>query len=182
MSTNFVRACFSLLALSLFAAAAACTGPPGPPGPQGPPGPPGGGGSGGPPYVWICEPAFFVNTQGNGLGSLYVFNGGSSSANVSVNILNVSGTNLSGTTAIPNQNANGMKYPGQANGDPAVAVAPAHTEILSWWVPDSPTPATTPPNPDVSTTVRVTSDQPITVSTDFPFNGHHPVPCSLLPK
>jgi hypothetical protein len=35
---------------------------------------------------------------------------------------------------------------------------------------------------DVSFSVRVTSDQPVVVSTDFWWNGPSPLPCSLLPK
>jgi len=156
-------------------------GPAGPQGPQGETGPagpagPAGPSSSGPPYVWICTPAFYPQSQGNPRGDVYVFNGSLSSANVSVNILNSDGGNLF-NTPIPGANANGTKYPGQPDGT-TVPLAAAHTEIVTWFLPDN----GVTPGSDVSTAVRVVSDQPIVVSSDFGFSGFHPIPCSLLPK
>ena len=150
-------------------------GPQGDTGPAGPQGP-AGASAGGPPYVWICTPAFYPQSSGNGRGDVYVFNGSSSSANVSVNILNSDGGNLF-NTPIPGINANGTKYPGQPDGT-NVPLAAAHTEIVTWDLPDN----GVTPGSDVATAVRVVSDQPIVVSSDFQFSGFHAVPCSLLPK
>src|SRR5262249_46826128 len=72
-------------------------GPAGPQGPQGPQGPPGSS-AGGPPFVWVCTPANFPNSAGSPRADIYVFNGGSTTANVAVNILDKSGTNLTGVT------------------------------------------------------------------------------------
>jgi hypothetical protein len=111
---------------------------------------------------------------------LYVFNGGGSTANVSVNILDKTGNNLAGHN-IPGSNPV-VQYPGQTGAN-TVAVAPANTLDIDWV-----TPVTGPPQAgfdgiaDVSFSVRVTSDQPVVVSSDFWWNGPHPVPCSLLPK
>jgi hypothetical protein len=152
-------------------------GPPGPPGPTGPPGPPGPS-SGGPPFVWICTPANYPNSGGSPRADLYVFNGSSSTANVAVNILDKDGNNLAGVT-IPGSNP-ASTYPGEtgANTSPLL---PAHTRNDHWVSPE-----TGPPMFDgvtnVSFTVRVTSDQPVAVSTDFGFSGFIPLPCSLLPK
>lgn len=94
-------------------------------------------------------------------------------ANVSVNFLDVNGNNLAGVT-IP---GSAQTYPGQS-GSSTVPVSPAQTLIDTWVVPtDSPDLA-----PNVSTTIRVTSDQPVAVSTDLQFSGFIPIPCSLLPK
>jgi hypothetical protein len=146
-------------------------GPQGDPGPQGP----AGASAGGPPYVWICTPAFYPQSSGAPRADVYVFNGSSSSANVSVNILNQTGANLLGVT-VPGTNP-AITYPGQNDGTTA-PLAPANTEIVSWQMPDN----GTSPGSNVSTAVRVVSDQPIVVSSDFGFSGFHAVPCSLLPK
>jgi hypothetical protein len=92
-----------------------------------------------------------------------------------VNILNQSGVNLAGET-VPGTNP-AVAYPGQTGAN-TVPVAPANTHNLSFTLPAvfNADPA------KVSWTVRVTSDQPIAVSTNFPFSGFHPIPCSLLPK
>ncbi|HEU4934387.1 MAG TPA: hypothetical protein VFT48_20035 [Pyrinomonadaceae bacterium] len=158
------------------------TGPPGPPGPQGSPGPQGppGTSAGGPPFTWICTPAHYPSTGSNTAADLYVFNGGSSTANVSVNILNKDGANLAGET-IPGT-APAANYPGQT-GAATVPVAPSATLIVSWQLPQTFTaPAPTPDPTKISTTVRVVSDQPIAVGSNFQFSGFIPLPCSLLPK
>ena len=158
------------------------TGPPGPPGPQGSPGPQGppGASSGGPPFTWVCTPAHYPNSGSNTPADLYVFNGGSSTANVSVNILNKDGANLAGET-IPGTTP-AASYPGQT-GAATVPIAPSATMIVSWQTPQSfTTPAPTPDPTKISTTVRVVSDQPIAVGSNFQFSGFIPLPCSLLPK
>ena len=155
-------------------------GPVGPPGPAGPPGPPGtpGTSAGGPPYVWVCTPAHYTNSGSTTSGEVYVFNGSGSTANVAVNILNQAGVNLAGET-VPGTNP-AVVYPGQTGAN-TVPVAPANTHNLSFTLPAvSFNPAPDPTK--ISWTVRVTSDQPIAVSTNFPFSGFHPIPCSLLPK
>ena len=160
---------FLLLAL---AAAAGCQGPPGPPGPAGPPG---SGSGGGPPYVWVCTPAYYPTSGGTTRADLYVFNGAAATANIAVHILDKDGNNLSGVT-IPGS-APATAYPGQAGGS-TEALASAHTKIVTWQMPhDSP-----PGGPNVSASVRVTSDQPIVVGSDFQFSGFKPLPCSPLPK
>jgi len=158
------------------------TGPAGPPGPQGSPGPQGppGPSSGGPPFTWVCTPAHYPLSGSNTAADLYVFNGGSATANVSVNILNKDGGNLAGET-IPGTNP-AASYPGQT-GAATVPIAPSATMIVSWQTPQSFTqPAPTPDPAKISTTVRVVSDQPIAVGSNFQFSGFIPLPCSLLPK
>ena len=156
-------ACFS--ALALVAAFAACH--PSQPNNQG-----------GGPYVWVCTPASNEMIAGSTKAGLYVFNGGSANANVAVNILDRDGNNLAGHN-IPGTNP-AQNYPGQT-GTSTVPLAPAHTLVLDWMMPQ-----TAPPQfngvTDVSYSVRVTSDQPVVVSTNFWWNGPAPLPCSLLPK
>ena len=147
-------------------------GPQGPPGPQGPKGDPGSS-SGGPPFVWVCTPAFYPQTIGNPRADLYVFNGSSQTANVSVNFLDSDGNNLAGVT-IPGTS---QAYPGES-GTSTVTLAASKTRIVTWVSPnDSPDLA-----PNVSATIRVTSDQPVAVGIDMGFSGFIPRPCSLLPK
>jgi hypothetical protein len=161
-------ACFAFV---LLLASVACT--PGPPGPAGPAGPPGTGG--GPPYVWICTPAVYPLSAGNPAADLYVFNGSAATANIAVHILDKDGNNLSGVT-IPGSSP-AKTYPGQT-GASTEALLAAHTKIVSWVMPqDSP-----PGGAHVSTSVRVVSDQPIAVGSDFQFSGFKAVPCTLLPK
>lgn len=154
-------------------------GPQGSPGPEGPPGPPGPS-AGGPPFTWVCTPAHYPNSGSNTQADLYIFNGSASTANVSVNILNKDGVNLAGET-VPGTNP-ATVYPGQTGGA-TVPIAPSATMILTWNMPQAfaaPSPAPDPAK--ISTTVRVVSDQPIAVGTDFQFSGFIPLPCSLLPK
>ena len=158
-------------------------GPTGPQGEQGPAGPqgaqgPAGASSSGPPYVWICTPANFPMTAGNPRHDLYVFNGSSSSANVSVNILDRDGNNLLGHN-IPGSNPPAV-YPGQPNAG-TVPVAPSHTLNLNWLAPQTAPPASDGVT-DVSYSVRVSSDQPIVVGHDFRWGDFVSIPCALLPK
>lgn len=151
----------------------------GPQGPQGATGPQGiqgepGVSSSGPPYVWICSPAYLKNSAGSSPANLYVYNGSGTTANVSVNILESDGDNLSGT-AIPG--GGGQNYPGEAIGS-TVTLADTHTRILEWVMPTN-----SGHGPGVSVTVRVTSDQPVVVASHFQFNPiGMPNQCSLVPK
>ena len=147
------------------------TGPQGPQGVQGPPGE----SAGGPPFTWVCTPAFYPLSSGSPRADLYVFNGSTSTANVSVNILDKGGNNLAGVT-IPGSSPPST-YPGQT-GTSTVPVSPANTLNLNWFMPDD----TSGPETNVSYAVRVVSDQPVVVSSDFQFSGFHALPCSLLPK
>ena len=160
------------LALLILSVQIGCQGPAGPPGPPGPPGPSAGGG---PPYVWVCTPAIYPMSGSNPRADLYVFNGSAATANVAVHVLDKDGNNLAGVT-IPGSSP-AAPYPGQT-GSATEPVAASHTKIVTWQLPqDSP-----PGGPNVSATVRVISDQPIVVSTDFQWGGFKPLPCSLLPK
>ena len=165
-----MRRLLTLLLLLPLSGVAGCQGPPGPPGPAGPPGP-----GGGPPYVWVCTPAYYPMSVGNPRADLYVFNGGAATANVAVHILDRDGNNLSGVN-IPGSSP-AAAYPGQA-GSATEALPAAHTKIVTWQMPqDSP-----PGGPNVSAAVRVVSDQPIVVGSDFQFSGFKPLPCSPLPE
>jgi hypothetical protein len=166
-------------------------GPQGPPGPQGDPGPkgdpgqqgppgPAGSSAGGPPFVWVCTPANFPNAAGNPTANVYVFNGGSTTANVAVNILDKSGTNLAGVT-IPGTNPP-VNYPGDT-GSNTTPLAPASTRVDSWLSPQTgPAVQGFDGVTNVSFSVRVTSDQPIVVGADMPFGGFAVTPCGLMPK
>ncbi len=149
----------------------------GPQGPQGPQGP-AGTSAGGPPFVWVCSPAFAPGTATMGTNfrmDLYVFNGSASTANVAVHIFDKDGNNLAGAS-IPGATSPPLTYPGQT-GSATVTVDPLHTLITTWQLPnDAPT-----GGPNVSTSVQVISDQPVTASSGFGVVGA-PVPCSLLPK
>ena len=152
-------------------------GPAGPAGPTGPPGPPGSS-AGGPPYVWVCTPAHYANSGSTTRGDIYIFNGGATTANVAVNILNKDGVNLAGETVPGTSPA--VTYPGQT-GSSTVPLAAASTLGFEFTLPAisfSPAPDPT----KISWSVRVTSDQPVVVSSNFQFSGFHPIPCSLLPK
>lgn len=156
-------------------------GPAGPQGQQGPQGPQGSAGNsaGGPPFVWVCTPANFPLSAGSPRSDLYVFNGSSSTANVAVNILDSTGNNLAGVT-IPGSSPPST-YPGQS-GSTTVPLAPANTLNLNWVSPQTSGGPGFDGVTNVSFSVRVTSDQPIVVGSDFQFSGFHGLPCSLLPK
>ena len=148
------------------------TGPQGLTGPAGPAGPvgPAGSSAGGPPYVWVCTPARYPQSASNTRADLYVYNGGSSAASVSVTIYDQNGGDLTGVN-IPGTNPV-VQYPGASN----APVQPNATMNLTWQTPAENVPGS------VSYSVRIASDQPITVGSDFQFSGFKPLPCSLLPK
>jgi len=173
MNTWFLRTCFSCLAFVFLTASSACVGPQGP---AGPPGPSGSGG--GPPYVWVCTPAYFANAGSNTRADVYIFNGGSATANVALHILDKNGNNLAGANVPGTSPAS--TYPGQT-GSATVPLAAANTLNVNWQMPVAGGPGFDGVT-NVSTAVRVTSDQPIVVGSDFQWSGFHPLPCSLLPK
>lgn len=141
-------------------------GPPGSPGPAGPPGP----ASGGPPFIWVCTPAHYNNTGPGHFSGVYVFNGSGSPAEVAVNILDKDGGNLQGV-AIPG-NAPGNNYPGNA-GVTTTTLAPGATRVENWLSPST----AVLPLTDVSFSVRVTSDQPIGVGSNFSHFEPRPNSC-----
>jgi hypothetical protein len=151
------------------------TGPQGLTGPAGPAGP-AGSSAGGPPFVWVCTPAVYQNSGSNTRADLYVFNGGAGAATVSVDILDKNGTNLGGHN-IPGTSGPVQQYPSTSN----VSVQPAATLNVNWSMPVAAGPGFDGVT-DVSFSIRITSDQPITVGSDFQFSGFIPLPCSLLPK
>ena len=95
-----------------------------------------------------------------------------------MNILDKNGNNLLGHTVLGSNPA--ALYPGQANNS-TVSVAPANTYNLNWFAPQTAQPASDGVT-DVAFSVRVVSDQPITVGHDFHWNEFVSVPCALLPK
>ena len=131
---------------------------------------PGGGG----PYVWVCTPAYFAQAGSNTRADLYVFNGSSATANIAVNILDRDGNNLAGVNVPGSTPA--VTYPGQTGSSTAPLPA-AHTLNMNWQTPQVGGPGLDGVT-HVSTTVRVTSDQPIVVGSDFQWSGFHPLPCS----
>jgi|SRR5437773_5782503 len=154
------------------------TGPAGPPGPTGatgatgPTGPPGPS-SGGPPFIWVCTLAHYPNLGGGARADLYVFNGSASTANIGVNILDKNGVNLAGAPipgSVPAAN-----YPGES-GATTVPLVAGGTRNLTWQVP-----ATAMPTYDGVTnsafSVRITSDQPIGVGSNFSVFENKPLPC-----
>ena len=167
-------ASFASVIVTLVLLASACKGPQGP---AGPPGPSGSGG--GPPYVWICTPGHFPLGGGNPRSDLYVFNGSTSTANVAVNILDRDGNNLAGVT-IPGTSPAAI-YPGEA-GAATAALLPAHTRDVNWVMPATSGGPGLDGITHVLFTVRVTSDQPVVVGSNFQFGGNMPNQCSLLPK
>ena len=154
-----LRLSFGICALVALVVSVSCTGPQGPPGPAGPPG-----GSSGPPYTWICAPAFLPQSGSPTRADLYLHNPNTSTANVSVNILNKDGNNLVGQN-IPGTSGPVLTYPGEANGV-TVPVAPNVTRIVNSTMPIS----GGTPGADVSVTVRIVSDQPVVVASHFQFN------------
>ena len=159
MRSCYLRVYFSFLLAVSVIALTACVGPPGPPGPAGPPG-----SSGGPPFVWICSPAYLPQSGANTRADLYIYNKSSTTANVSLNILDKDGNNLMGHN-IPGTSGPVMTYPGEANGS-TVTLGSEHTRIVNWLMPTS----AAAPGVDVSVTVRVISDQPVVVASHFQFN------------
>ncbi len=154
-----LRLWFTVTLFATLIVSISCTGPAGPPGPTGPPG-----GSSGPPFTWICAPTFLPQSGSPTRADLYAHNPSTSTANVSVNILNKDGNNLVGQN-IPGTSGPVLTYPGEANGA-TVPVASNVTRIVNWMMPIS----GGTPGADVSVTVRVVSDQPIVVASHFQFN------------
>jgi len=173
MNTTLQRASLSCLVFTFLTALVACVGPQGPPGPPGP-----SGSGGGPPYVWVCTPASYPNAGSHTDADLYVFNGSSATANVAVHILDKNGNNLSGAN-IPGTSP-AATYPGQT-GSATVTLAGANNLNVRWKTPIAGGPGFDGVT-NVATAVRVTSDQPITVGSNFQWSGFKPLPCSLLPK
>jgi len=150
------------------------TGPQGPKGDTGPQGP-AGASSGGQPFVWICTPAHYPNGPGGAQADLYIVNGGSTTAATAVNILDKDGVNLAGAS-IPGSSP-ASTYPGET-GATTVPLAGGATRKVEWQLPATSIDPTT----NVSFSVRVTSDQPIVVGTNFQHFEQSPQPCMLLPK
>lgn len=149
-------------------------GPMGLPGPAGPAGP-AGSAAFGPPYVWACTPLNQPNTAGNVRTDLYVFNGGSTTANVGVNVLDVNGNNLAGVL-IPGTASD--TYPGET-GNATVPLSKGATRVMEWLMAQTYPDLTT----NVAFTVRVTSDQPIVVGVNVQTNPNSmPNVCHPLPK
>jgi hypothetical protein len=98
---------------------------------------------------------------------IYVFNPGSSNANVSVNILDRDGNNLQGQP-IPGTSGPVQNYPGDADGA-TIPLAPAHTRFDHWVTPVAAGPGFDGVT-NVSYTVRVVSDKKIVVASHFQFN------------
>jgi hypothetical protein len=170
--TSVRRAGMTCIALVFLMAPIGCVGPQGPPGPPGP-----SGSGGGPPFVWVCTPAAFYNA-GNSTGNIYVFNGSASTASIAVNFLDNAGKNLAGVT-VPGASP-AATYPGEA-GATVVPLAAAHTRNIPFATPVMGGPGFDGVT-NVAISIRVTSDQPITVGSVLVFSGFHPAPCSLLPK
>jgi hypothetical protein len=148
------------------------TGAQGPQGPVGPAGP-AGSSAGGPPFTWVCTPASFSNAGGGVRADLHVFNASASTANVSVNFLDVNGANLAGVT-IPGSSPSAT-YPGES-GATTTPVSSGQTRRLLYTTPvSSPDPTT-----NVVMTIRVTSDQPIGVGLIANWSGFVPMPCSFV--
>ena len=126
----------------------------------------------GSPYVWACTPANYYS-GGNTPGTVMVYNGSASLANVSVKLLNRNGTNLAGTQ-VPGAPP-GPVYPGQT-GTTTVPLEADRTMVVSWTTAQG-NPAT---DTTVPTTVRVSSDQPIVVGSNIEFSGFHPTVCGFM--
>jgi hypothetical protein len=103
---------------------------------------------------------------------LFVFNGGSSTANVAVHFLDINGNNLAGVS-IPGATTPPLTYPGQA-GSATVPVLSLQTLIVLSQLPNDAPPG----GPNVSASIQIVSDQPIVASLEV----GAAVPCSLLPK
>jgi hypothetical protein len=110
---------------------------------------------------------------------LYVFNSSAATANIAVNILDRDGNNLAGI-AIPGTSPV-TNYPGEA-GAATVALLPAHTRDVNWLMPATSGSPGLDGITHVAFTVRVTSDQPVVVGSNFQFGGNMPNQCSLAPK
>jgi hypothetical protein len=92
-----------------------------------------------------------------------------------VNILDKDGVNLAGVLVPGSSPA--TNYPGESGASTSPLAAGA-TRNLTWQLP------TTSPDPitNVSFTVRVTSDQPIAVGSNFGYFDNKAAPCVLVAK
>jgi hypothetical protein len=97
---------------------------------------------------------------------------------VAINILDKNGVNLAGA-AIPGSPTS-AHYPGES-GASTTPLAAAATRNLRWELPATATP-TFDGVTNVSFSVRVKSDQPIAVGSNFQDFEQRPVPCVLLAK
>ncbi len=107
------------------------------------------------------------------------YNGSSSTANIAVNILGRDGNNLAGV-AIPGSSPV-TNYPGEV-GASTVPLLAAHTRDVNWVMPATSGGPGLDGVTNVAFTVRVTSDQPVVVGSNFQFGGNMPNQCQLLPK
>src|SRR5262249_30058003 len=98
-----------------------------------------------------------------------------STANVVVNFLDISGTNLGGGT-IPGS-APPEGFPGEG-GASTVPLSSHATRHPNWFMPHG---APDPP-PNIAFTIPVPSDQPIVVGANLLGGGFMPNECNLLPK
>lgn len=131
--------------------------------------------AGGPPYVWACLPVNYGNAERSD-ATLHIFNAGPSTANVAVHFLNKNGLNLAGVivpAASPTPDPQ-PTYPGQT-GSATVAVAASHTLVLPFKSPFG----VAANGGNVAATIRVVSDQPITVGGHIFFSGLSVLPCSF---
>ncbi len=183
MTIALGRVWISSMAVAFLLTSLACSGSQAPPGPPSSASPPG---SDAPPHVWICAPANSFFAQNGNFGSLYVFNGSSATANLAVHFLDDKGTNLAGV-AIPGAQS-GENYPGQP-GNTTKTLLPAHTLIIAWRLPKfaqdlGGVMGNLGPAADQlanrSTSIRVTSDQPIFVSAEYHLTDTHPIACGRL--
>jgi hypothetical protein len=126
----------------------------------------------------VCTPAHYPNSGPGHRADVYVFNGSASTANVAVNILDKDGANLAGVT-IPGS-APAANYPGES-GISTSPLAAGATRNLTWSSPGTATP-TFDGVTNVSFSVRVTSDQPIAVGSNFNYFDNKALPCVLLAK
>jgi hypothetical protein len=125
----------------------------------------------------MCTPAHYPNLGGGARADLYVSNASGSTANVAVNILDKNGVNLAGVAipgAVPPDNTT---YPGET-GLATVTLGAGATRNLTWQVP-----ATAMPTYDgvtnTSFSIRITSDQPIAVGSNFEVFENKALPCML---
>jgi len=111
---------------------------------------------------------------GNNTSNLYVFNGSAAAtADVSVNFLDINGTNLVGVN-IPGISPT-ETYPGET-GVSTTPLLPKHTRNLTWTMPHASS------DTDLAYTIQVTSNQPIVVGANLLGSGFMPNQCEELPK
>jgi len=149
----------------------------GPPGPAGPPGPPGSDAASGPPFVWVCTNINW-NNAGSANGTLMVYNGSGSMANVSAQWLNKDGVNLAGLVVpgapVPPGDPAPV-YPGET-GTTAVPLASSNTRVVQWHTGIGDVAA----GGNIPAVIRVTSDQVVVVGTMIQLTNFHAVPCAIV--